>query len=176
MASNQRLLTVLIFWEALMNEEVKKKLLRSIPHALYVLTSRFDGKTAATTVSWVTQASFTPPLITVGLKKDSVTSGIVKGAKGFVLNFLGSDQKEVAQKFFKHLEPEGNSLAGETFQESPVLKFPIFPKMAGFIECRVVETVDKGDHSVVVAEVVEAQPGSSEGPLLLSTTGWQYGG
>lgn len=53
-----------------MNEEAKKKLLRMIPHALYLLTSRANGQTAAATVSWVTQASFQPPLVAVGLKKN----------------------------------------------------------------------------------------------------------
>src|SRR5579872_1440317 len=155
-----------------MNEEAKKKLLRMIPHALYVLSSRANGKTTVSTVSWVSQASFQPPLIMVALKKDSNTFEVVKKAQGFVLNFLGKDQKEIAQKFFKHVEPEGNSLAGETFQESPLLKYPIFPKMAGFAECRIVGTVDKGDQVVVVAEVLEAECGTTEGPLLLSSTGW----
>ena len=159
-----------------MNEEAKKKLLRLIPHALYVLTSGANGKIAASTVSWVTQASFQPPLVAVALKKDSHTWEVVKNAQSFVLNFLGKDQKEIAQKFFKHMEPEGNQLGGETFEQSPLLKHPIFPKLAGFVECRIVGTVDKGDHTVVVAEVLEAESGSTEGPLLLSTTGWNYGG
>ena len=159
-----------------MNEDAKKKLLRLIPHALYVLTSRVDGKTTASTVSWVTQASFKPPLVVVGLKKDSFTFEVVKQAKGFVLNFLGSDQKDIAQAFFKHVDPQGGSIGGHTFQESPLLKHPYFPRMAGFIECKVVEMVDKGDHTVVVAEVLEAEGGPLEGPLLLSSTGWHYGG
>jgi len=159
-----------------MNEEAKKKLLRMIPHALYILTSRTDGRTTASTVSWVTQASFHPPMVAVSLKKDSDTFTIVKHAQSFVLNFLGVGQKEIAQKFFKHVEPEGKTMAGEIFQESPVLKHPIFPKMAGFVECRVVGMVDKGDHTVVIAEVLEAECGPTEGPLLLSSTGWHYGG
>ncbi len=159
-----------------MNEEAKRKLLRMIPHALYVLTSKADGQTAASTVSWVTQASFHPPLVAVGIKKETHTFEVTKRAQGFTLNFLGVDQKEVAQKFFKHVGPEGNQLGGEVFQESPVLKHPIFPKMAGFVECRIVQTVDRGDHAVVVAEVLEAECGPLEGPLLLSTTGWNYGG
>ena len=159
-----------------MNEDAKKKLLRMIPHALYLLTSRANGQTAAATVSWVTQASFLPPLVAVGLKKDSRTFEVVKIAQSFVLNFLGTSQKDIAQKFFKHVEPEGTCLAGEHFQESPVLKHPIFPHLAGFIECRTVGIVEKGDHMVVVAEVLEAQLGPMEGPLLLSTTGWSYGG
>jgi flavin reductase (DIM6/NTAB) family NADH-FMN oxidoreductase RutF len=159
-----------------MNEAAKKKLLRMIPHALYVLTSKANGKLAASTVSWVTQASFQPPLVAVGLKKNSHTFEIVRGAQSFVLNFLGNGQKEIAQKFFKHLEPDGNRLAGEMFQESPVLKCPIFPKMAGFIECRIKGMIDQGDHTVVVAEVLEAELGQTEGPLLLTSTGWDYGG
>ena len=147
-----------------------------IPHALYVLTSRANGKTAASTVSWVTQASFQPPLVVVGIKKDSRTFAVVHEAQGFALNFLGSGQKEVAQKFFKHVEPENGKIAGEEFLESPALNFPVFPKMAGFIECHVKEMVDKGDHTVVVAEVIGAESGPLEGPLLLSTTGWNYGG
>jgi flavin reductase (DIM6/NTAB) family NADH-FMN oxidoreductase RutF len=67
-------------------------------------------------------------------------------------------------------------IGGESFEVSPLLKHPLFRKMAGFLECRVVGTVDKGDHTVVVAEVLEAELGTVEGPLLLSSTGWQYGG
>ncbi len=159
-----------------MNEDAKKNLLRLIPHALYVLACRVSGKTAVSTVSWVTQASFKPPLVVVGLKKDSLTFETVKEARSFTLNFLGKDQKDVAQKFFKRAEPEGHSIAGEDFLESPLYQHPIFPKMTGFLECKVLEIVDLGDHSVVVAEVREAQSGPLEGPLLLSTTGWQYGG
>ncbi len=159
-----------------MNEAAKKKLLRMIPHALYVLTSKSGGKTVASTVSWVTQASFQPPLVAVVLKKDTHTLDVVNQAQSFVLNFLGMDQKDVAQKFFKHVEPEGNHMAGEVFQDSPVLKHPLFPKMAGFVECRVVGSLDKGDHLLMVAEILEAETGPLEGPLLLSSTGWQYGG
>jgi flavin reductase (DIM6/NTAB) family NADH-FMN oxidoreductase RutF len=147
-----------------------------IPHALYVLTAQAGGRTAAATVSWVTQASFQPPLIVVGMKKDSYTYQVVSEAEGFVLNFLGKDQKETAQKFFKHMEPRDGMLGEEPFQESPVLKFPLFQGMAGHIECKVTAKVDQGDHVVVVAEVIGAEEGTLEGPLLLSTTGWQYGG
>lgn len=159
-----------------MNEAAKKKLLRMIPHALYILTSKSGGKTAASTVSWVTQASFQPPLVVVALKKETHTLDVVNQAQSFVLNFLGMDQKDIAQKFFKHMEPQGNQMAEEVFQESPVFKHPIFPKMAGFVECKVVGSLDKGDHLVLVAEVLETELGPLEGPLLLSSTGWQYGG
>jgi len=36
--------------------------------------------------------------------------------------------------------------------------------------------VDRGDHTVLVAQVIEAELGESQGTLLLSSTKWQYGG
>jgi flavin reductase (DIM6/NTAB) family NADH-FMN oxidoreductase RutF len=159
-----------------MNESAKKTLLQMIPDALYVLTSQAGGKTAASTITWLSQASFKPPLVMTALKLDSHTYQVVHQARGFVLNYLGEGQKDLAQKFFKHVEPEGEKLAGETFTSSPVLGFPVFPNMAGFLECKVVDIVERGDHSVVVAEVIEAGMGSTPGPLLLSSTGWKYGG
>ena len=46
----------------------------------------------------------------------------------------------------------------------------------GYLECRWVGSVDEGDHVIVVAKVVEAEFGPLEGPLLLASTGWNYGG
>ncbi len=159
-----------------MNETAKKTLLQMIPDALYVLTSQAGGQTAATTITWLTQASFKPPLVVTAIKKDSHTLKIVREAGSFVLNYLGEGQKELAQKFFKHVEPAEGRLAGEKYTASPSLGFPVFPGMAGFLECKTTDVIDRGDHSVVVAEVIEADLGPAPGPLLLSSTGWKYGG
>ena len=159
-----------------MNEPAKKKLLQMIPHGLYVLTSESDGQSAASTVSWLTQASFKPPLIMLGVRADSRTFEVINESKTFVLNYLGENQKDIAQKFFKHVEPVENTFAGIPFVPSPLLKFPVFPTMAGYLECRITDMVSRGDHVVVVAEVLEAELGKVNGPLLLSSTGWNYGG
>jgi flavin reductase (DIM6/NTAB) family NADH-FMN oxidoreductase RutF len=159
-----------------MNEPAKKKLLQLIPHALYVLTSESDGLSAASTVSWLTQASFKPPLIMLAVRADSRTFEVINDTKAFVLNYLGENQKDIAQKFFKHVDPVGNTFAGVPFVPSPLLKLPVFPDMAGYLECRITDRVNRGDHVVVVAEVLEAELGPASGPLVLSTTGWNYGG
>jgi flavin reductase (DIM6/NTAB) family NADH-FMN oxidoreductase RutF len=159
-----------------MNEAVKKKLLQLMPHALYLLTAEANGKTAASTVSWVTQASFKPPLITLGLRADSTTFEIVKNSKTFVLNYLGEGQKDIAQKFFKHVEPVNNTIADEPYVPSPLLKLPVFTHMAGYLECKVTDIVERGDHATIISEVLEAELAQGTGLLLLSTTGWSYGG
>lgn len=50
-----------------------------IPYGLFILTAEGKGDTvAAATVNWVTQASFEPPLIGVGVKADSLAHRLIK--------------------------------------------------------------------------------------------------
>ena len=51
-----------------MDDAAKKTTLRMIPYGIYVMTSD-DGKgnVGAATVNWVTQSSFAPPLVVVGV-------------------------------------------------------------------------------------------------------------
>jgi len=139
-----------------MDANAKKTALRMIPYGLYVLTAQAkDGRIAAATVNWVTQTAFDPPLVVVGVKADSHVHAIIKESKAFALNFLGKDQKDVAFTFFKPLEREGSSIGGQPFR-SGSLGAPIFEKAPAFVECALVETVERGDHSIFIGEVKDA--------------------
>ena len=77
-----------------MDANVKKTALRMIPYGLYVLTAKGkDDTVAAATVNWVTQASFAPPLVAVGVKADSHAHALIKESKAFALNVLGKGQQ-----------------------------------------------------------------------------------
>ena len=139
-----------------MDADAKKTALRMIPYGIYVLTSESkDGKVAASTVNWVTQTAFQPPLVVVGVKADSGAHSIIKDSKVFALNILGKDQKGQAFTFFKPLEREGNNIGGEPFRNGS-LGAPILERAAAFIECQLVDTIEKGDHSIFVGEVKDA--------------------
>ena len=87
-----------------MDSAAKKIALRMIPYGLYVLTSEAeDGRVGAATVNWVTQASFEPPLVVVGVKADSSVHGIIKEARTFALNVLGKGQESIAYSFSSRL-------------------------------------------------------------------------
>ncbi len=139
-----------------MDANDKKRALRMIPYGLYVLAAESaDGRVAAATVNWVTQASFEPPLVAVGVKADSRSHSIIKESGVFALNILGKGQQSLAFSFFKSVERDGNSIAGEPFSSGSA-GAPLFSNALAFIECRLVETVERGDHSLFVGEVVNA--------------------
>jgi flavin reductase (DIM6/NTAB) family NADH-FMN oxidoreductase RutF len=68
------------------------------------------------------------------------------------------------------------SLSNSPFVPSPLDKLPAFTHIADYLEYTIVDIVEHGDHAVVVAEVLEAELSQANGLLLLSTTGWSYGG
>ena len=139
-----------------MDKDIKKTALRMIPYGLYVLTGEGkDGKIAAATVNWVTQTAFEPPLVVVGVKADSGAHAIIKESGTFALNILGKDQKNQAYTFFKPLEREGDKIGGEPFRKGS-LGAPILQNAPAFVECQLVETIEKGDHSIFVGEVKDA--------------------
>lgn len=155
-----------------MDAEAKKTALRMIPYGLYILTAEGkDGKIAAATVNWVTQTAFQPPLVVVGVKADSGAHTIIKESKTFALNILGKDQKGQAFTFFKTLEREGNSIGGEPFHKGS-LGAPIFENVPAFVECKLLDTIEKGDHSIFIGEVqdagVKAQPSGRPDDVTLT--------
>jgi len=139
-----------------MDANVKKTVLRMIPYGLYVLTAKGkDDTVTAATVNWVTQASFAPPLVVVGVKADSHPHPIIKESKAFALNVLGKDQGAMAFTFFKPATREGQKISGEPFRWGTT-GAPILERALAFVECRLVDSVERGDHSIFVGEVVEA--------------------
>ena len=138
-----------------MDDGAKKTALRMIPYGIYILTAESDGAIAAATVNWVTQTSFNPPLVVVGVKADSGACEVLKSAGHFALNMLGKGQQGMAFAFFKPAERDGNTVSGETFHVGGS-GAPIIDSAHASVECRVVEIVERGDHHIVIGEVIDA--------------------
>lgn len=138
-----------------MDADAKKSTLRMIPYGIYVLAAQSsDGAVAAATVNWVTQTSFEPPLVVVGVKADSGAYQTLKAAGSFALNMLGKGQQGIAFTFFKPSEVEGDKISGEPFRTGSTGS-PILENAPAAAECRVAEIVERGDHHIVIGEVVD---------------------
>ena len=138
-----------------MNEQTRKTALRMIPYGIYVMTAENEGEIAAATVNWVTQTSFAPPLLVVGVKSDSGAYAIAKAAGHFALNMLGKGQQGLAFGFFKPATVDGNTVSGEPFHAGST-GAPILDNAIASLECKIVEIVEQGDHHIMVGEVIEA--------------------
>ncbi|HVT51559.1 MAG TPA: flavin reductase family protein [Dongiaceae bacterium] len=138
-----------------MDAEVKKTALRMIPYGLYVMTAKGKDGIAAATVNWVTQTAFAPPIVVVGVKVDSGAYAVAKEAGAFALNMLGKGQQGAAFAFFKPAQVEGDKISGQPFRAGST-GAPILTGLPAAIECKLLEIVERGDHRIFVAEVVDA--------------------
>ena len=160
-----------------MEEEIKRRVLRKLPYGMYVMTASAGGRIAASTLTWLSQCSFRPPLVMIGVQAQSGIHEAVEKSGAIAVNILGEGQAKIAESFFRPVAVEGNRLGGLAFEPGPSTGAPLLTDLPAWFEARVTDTVRRGDHTVFVAEVinvglrVEAAP-----PLLLSSTLWNYGG
>jgi flavorubredoxin/flavin reductase (DIM6/NTAB) family NADH-FMN oxidoreductase RutF len=131
--------------------------------SLCVVTARGeDGDTStAMLASWVAQASFKPPGLTVAVKRDrAVEPFLTKGAP-FVLNILASGkEKPVFKALSRTFAPGEDRFAGlegveacEAAGGAPILQ----GAAASFLVCSVSDRMDAGDHWIVYATVKDGK-------------------
>ncbi len=160
------------------DEQQKKKLLRRMPHGIYVCgcVNGAGDDLNAFTLTWATQTSFKPPILTMGVKRDTISNQFIRESRVLTVNFLGKSQKELAEFFFKPRRRIGNKFENIDFHTGET-GAPILDDAQGAAECRVLEIVEQGDHDVIIAEVVATEmKEGAEAQLVLSDTAWQYGG
>ena len=155
--------------------DAKKTLLRKIPHGLFVCGVRDGDDVNGFTASWVTQGSFEPPLVVMGVRADSASHAIIQTTGRFSLNVLRADQKDLAAVFFKPQQGVGGRFDAAPYKLGEH-GLPILDDGLGGVECAMVGQVAHGDHTVFVGEVKSALLHRDAAALELSSTGWNYGG
>ncbi len=159
-----------------MDLQAKKIALRKIPHGVYIVGVKQGTQLNAFTATWLTQSSFTPPLVAVGVKKDSSSFEMMKSDRVFTVNLLGKEQKSIAEHFVKPAKVVGEKL-NEVRYRTAKTGAPILEDAIAYVECEIREIANEGgDHAIVIGEVVEAGVPRDEPALTLMDTGWNYGG
>ena len=158
-----------------MNSEDKKKALRLVTYGLYVATSRNAQGYAAGTITWLSQCSFDPPLVMAGIQRESSLHEAIAASRAFAIHVVGKSQKKLATTFFKTATTEGTTLSGFRF-EPGVTGSPVLLDPPAWFECRVVDEVHRGDHTIFVGEIVAAGLRREEEPLTSREAGFAYAG
>ena len=139
-----------------MDKEVRKKILRKIPYGLYILGLRDGEKFHGMVGSWLSQCSFEPPLLMLGIKKGSYSHQMMEHNPYLSVNFPRKDQKKLVEGFFRPYEVKDHKF-GETPFHLGKNGVPLLDDAIAHLECKVRQIVSGGgDHDIVIAEVVES--------------------
>ena len=125
-----------------------------------------DGTFHGITVSSFTSVSLTPPLVLICIDKTAYANEILRDTGAFCVNFLHGNQVYLSNRFAGR-DPQ------KSFDDIPLYTAatgaPVFAESLGFVDCRIVNAYDGGDHTIFLGEVVQlgaADPASAAGPEL----------
>lgn len=163
-----------------MSDDPIKDALKRIPYGFYAITSRSGDDRNIMVANWLTQVSFEPRRVALGLQKTSYTHSLVEKGGVFAVNiFLTSDQDAI-KPFTKGRAKNPQKMENADYTLAPQTGCPVLAAAAAYFECRVVAIHDDGgDHSLVVGEVIGAEilkPGEAGDSLNLPALGWSYAG
>ena len=160
-----------------MEDQTRSEILKSIPYGFYITgVVGADGEVNGFTTCWVSQVSFEPQQVIVAVNKAQHTHDLVESGGVFSLNFLDTSQEELAHKFTQALEYENGTVGGSPYTVGEATGAPLFDEAVAHLECRVVGSMEAGDHTVYLGEVVSANLERPADILTDLDTPMEYGG
>ena len=100
--------------------------------------------------SWVTQASFNPPGLTIAVAKDRAMENLTHTSNPFIVNIL-AEGREIRKHFMKVYEPGQDRFKGLDITEGN--GGVILNGALAYLECTVQSRMEVGDHWLVYATV-----------------------
>jgi flavin reductase (DIM6/NTAB) family NADH-FMN oxidoreductase RutF len=133
-----------------------------------VVTSKFaDDQFGGVTVTAFSSLSLDPPLVLVCIDKRARMHDRLLRGGNFAVNILAEDQEAISRRFASS-DPDPFR---ETRYSPGVTGAPVIHGAIAAVECRIVELLTGGDHTIIVGEV-EATEVREGKPLLYFRGGY----
>jgi flavin reductase (DIM6/NTAB) family NADH-FMN oxidoreductase RutF len=124
-----------------------------IPSGIFILTVGKGERATGMLSSWVMQAGFEPPMVSVAVRLRRYVCDWITEGQPFVLNLVGERQIGLMKHFAKGFEPGQPAFEGLALSDD-ARGVPILRDAIGHLECEPVRHTDSGDHRIFVAKVV----------------------
>ena len=139
------------------------KAIGRISGGLYIITAQKGDVKSAMLASWVSQASFEPPGMTIAVAKDRAIESLMQVGDRFVLNVLEEGKYQPLMKhFLKRFKPGADRFAGVKTQTAENGS-PILTDALAYLECEVVSRMECADHWIVYSKINRGRVSNPEG-------------
>jgi flavin reductase (DIM6/NTAB) family NADH-FMN oxidoreductase RutF len=138
-----------------------------------VVTTVADGHDHAMTMSAFTSVSLDPLLVLFCVEKIARFHDTVLAQPAWAVSVLGADSAAASSHFATRGRPLESGLTGWACHRGPRTGAAILDEAIAALECRTHSTVDGGDHTIVIGEVLAATTPSEGGPLVYFDGGYR---
>ena len=130
--------------------------------SMSIVTTKREEVSGAMLASWVSQATFNPPGLTVAVAKDRAIESLLFKGDNFVLNVLPEGKHIPLMKhFLKPFAPGEDRFKGVA-TESANNGSPILSDALAYVECQVANRMECGDHWLIYAVAQQGKVLDSE--------------
>lgn len=148
--------------------------MRRLAASVTILTTRLaDGTRIGMTATAVCSVSGEPPTLLCCINRTTATHRAFTETGFYAVNVLAMGEQDIASRFAARMEPEERFGRGAWTQLETGA--PILESAAAAFDCRIVQTVEAGSHSIFLGEILSiAVRGGHVMPLLYAHG--DYGG
>lgn len=152
------------------------KALGRLASGVFILTAQHEDRRAGMVVSWVQQACFAPPMVSVAVAKGRPIMPLISESRRFGLCQIGEGGKVIQRKFSSDSEPGDDPFLGFELIPGVLHNLPILASSMSYLECELACHMDvEGDHDLFVGKVVGGNLVTDTPPLVhLRDDGFQY--
>ncbi|MCC0176991.1 diflavin flavoprotein [Waterburya agarophytonicola K14] len=119
--------------------------------SMCIVTTKKEEVSGAMLASWVSQATFSPPGLTVAVAKERAIESLLYKGNSFVLNVLPEgNHLGMMKHFLKPFAPGEDRFEGISTEEAEN-GCPILTDSLAYVECQVANRMECGDHWLLYA-------------------------
>jgi len=159
----------------MLDPQLKKQVLRTFTYGLYAVSCASEGEVNAFTANWLSQVSFEPPLVAVSIENDTKSLPMILRSCRFVINVYREGDRELAGRLGKSALAHPDKLSSIAYTPGPS-GAPILRDALAWVACEVRQTIETGDSTLVVAEVIDVGMQGEGQALTMQAAGFRHAG
>lgn len=136
-----------------------------IPSGIFILTIRHNDDETGMLASWVMQAGFEPPMVTLAVKKGRYVADWLAAGAEFALNIVPAEDKILLRHFGRGFEPGAPAFDGIAIERASS-GVAILTDAIGHLECVAESHIDSADHRIYLARVTSGKLHRDDSPMV----------
>ena len=148
-----------------------RRVVGRFPTGVTVVSTCLDGEQHAMTCSSFTSVSLDPVLVLFGVEKVARFHDAVLATGSWAVSVLAQGQVALSQQFAVRGRQLEDQFVGVPFRVGAATGAAVLDGAVAALECRTVSTVDAGDHTLVLGQVLALDVPSPEAEPLLYVEG-----
>lgn len=136
------------------SEELKQtvgKALGRVPTGVFIVTATHGTEATAMMASWVQQAAFDPPAVSIAMAKARPIAELIRASNRLAISVLPENDTSLMKRYARGVKPGEDPFAGVEIFRTPG-GVPALKSAVAWLDCELLQTCDfGGDHDLLIA-------------------------